>query len=134
MTLSPEEVVFVGDTLTDIETGKQAGSMSMRSHRFCTKTELSERKPRRILKNLKELLRAVEGLFIVKAPFFSPCALRSITTACPEIDPMSTTALIPKWPHARPPLNGDSAHPNLETKRFVTPNLIFSTVSPIEKF
>ena len=25
MTLSPEEVVFVGDTLTDIETGKQAG-------------------------------------------------------------------------------------------------------------
>jgi phosphoglycolate phosphatase len=67
MGLSPEEVVFVGDTLTDIETGKQAGvDVYALPTGFNTKIELSERTPRHILKNLKELLRAVEGLFIVK--------------------------------------------------------------------
>jgi 2-hydroxy-3-keto-5-methylthiopentenyl-1-phosphate phosphatase len=66
MTLSPEDVVFVGDTLTDIETGKQAGvDVYALPTGFYTKTELSEGKPKRIMKNLKELLLAIEGLFIV---------------------------------------------------------------------
>jgi 2,3-diketo-5-methylthio-1-phosphopentane phosphatase/HAD superfamily hydrolase (TIGR01509 family) len=62
MNLAPREVVFVGDTLTDIETGKQAGvDVYALPTGFYSKTELSQRKPRRILKNLKELLQAVEG-------------------------------------------------------------------------
>jgi HAD superfamily hydrolase (TIGR01509 family) len=62
MNLAPREVVFVGDTLTDIETGKQAGvDVYALPTGFYSKTELSQRKPRRILKDLKEFLRAVEG-------------------------------------------------------------------------
>jgi phosphoglycolate phosphatase len=62
MNLAQREVVFVGDTLTDIETGKQAGvDVYALPTGFYSKTELSQRKPRRILKNLKELLQAVEG-------------------------------------------------------------------------
>jgi hypothetical protein len=74
MTLSPEEVVFVGDTLTDIETGRQAGvDVYSLPTGFYTKTELSEGKPRRILKNLKELLLAVDGLFVVKPVLLTLC-------------------------------------------------------------
>jgi phosphoglycolate phosphatase-like HAD superfamily hydrolase len=60
MTLSPEEVVFVGDTLTDIETGKQAGvDVYALPTGFYSKIELAEQKPRRILKSLKELNQVV---------------------------------------------------------------------------
>jgi len=63
MNLSPEEVVFVGDTLTDIETGKEAGvDVYALSTGFCSKIELSGKKPRRILKSLKELSQVVENI------------------------------------------------------------------------
>jgi phosphoglycolate phosphatase len=56
MSLSPEDVVFVGDTLTDIETGKEAGvDVYALPTGFHSKKELSRKKPRRILRNLKEL-------------------------------------------------------------------------------
>jgi 2-hydroxy-3-keto-5-methylthiopentenyl-1-phosphate phosphatase len=64
MNLSPQEVVFVGDTLTDIETGKQAGvDVYALATGFYSKIELAEKKPRRILKSLKELNRVVENIF-----------------------------------------------------------------------
>jgi 2-hydroxy-3-keto-5-methylthiopentenyl-1-phosphate phosphatase len=60
MGLLPEEVVFVGDTLTDVDTGKQAGvDVYALPTGFHSKMELSQRKPRRILKNLKELTQIV---------------------------------------------------------------------------
>jgi 2-hydroxy-3-keto-5-methylthiopentenyl-1-phosphate phosphatase len=60
MILPPEEVVFVGDTLTDIETGKQAGvDVYALPTGFYSKIELAEQKPRRILKSLKELNQVV---------------------------------------------------------------------------
>jgi 2-hydroxy-3-keto-5-methylthiopentenyl-1-phosphate phosphatase len=63
MGLSPQEVIFVGDTPTDIETGKQAGvDVYALPTGFYSKKELSREKPRRILKNLKELLQVVEGI------------------------------------------------------------------------
>lgn len=63
MNLSPEEVVFVGDTLTDIETGKQAGvDVYALPTGFYSKIELAEKKPRRILKSLKELIRVVTNI------------------------------------------------------------------------
>jgi len=56
MGLPPEEVVFVGDTLTDIETGKEAGiDVYALPTGFHTRKELSQKKPKRILRNLKEL-------------------------------------------------------------------------------
>jgi phosphoglycolate phosphatase len=56
MGLSPEEVVFVGDTITDIETAKQAGVDAYALPTgFHSKKELSGKKPKRILINLKEL-------------------------------------------------------------------------------
>ncbi len=56
MQLLPEDVVFVGDTLSDIDTGKQAGvDVYALPTGFHSKMELSQKKPRRILKNLKEL-------------------------------------------------------------------------------
>lgn len=62
MNLPPEEVIFVGDTLTDIDTGKQAGvDVYALSTGFHSKAELAHKKPRRILKNLNELIRVVEG-------------------------------------------------------------------------
>jgi 2-hydroxy-3-keto-5-methylthiopentenyl-1-phosphate phosphatase len=62
MNLPPEEVIFVGDTLTDIETGKQAGvDVYALPTGFHSKMELSQGKPRRILKNLKELVQVIEG-------------------------------------------------------------------------
>ena len=64
MNLSPEEVIFVGDTLTDIETGKAAGvDVYALPTGFFSKKELSQKKPRRILVNLKELIQVVEGIF-----------------------------------------------------------------------
>jgi 2-hydroxy-3-keto-5-methylthiopentenyl-1-phosphate phosphatase len=61
MDLSPEEVIFVGDTLTDIETGKQAGvDVYALPTGFYSKMELSEKKPRRILRNLEELNHIVD--------------------------------------------------------------------------
>jgi phosphoglycolate phosphatase len=48
MSLSPEEVIFVGDTLTDIETGKQARvDVYALSTGFHSKKELSRGKPKR---------------------------------------------------------------------------------------
>jgi len=62
MDLFPEEIIFVGDTLTDIETGKQAGvDVYALPAGFYSKMELSEKKPRRILKNLKELNQIVDN-------------------------------------------------------------------------
>ena len=62
MSLSPEEVVFVGDTLTDIETGKEAGvDVYALPTGFYSKTELSQKRPKRILRNLKELIQVVEN-------------------------------------------------------------------------
>jgi phosphoglycolate phosphatase len=61
MNLNPEEVVFVGDTLTDIDTGKQAGvDVYALPTGFYSKIELSQKRPKRILNNLKELVQVVE--------------------------------------------------------------------------
>jgi 2-hydroxy-3-keto-5-methylthiopentenyl-1-phosphate phosphatase len=57
MGLLPEDVVFVGDTLSDIDTGKQAGvDVYALPTGFHSKLDLSQGKPKRILKNLKELI------------------------------------------------------------------------------
>ena len=57
MGLPPKDVVFVGDTLTDIDTGQQAGvDVYALPTGFHSKMELSQGKPKRILKNLKELM------------------------------------------------------------------------------
>jgi 2-hydroxy-3-keto-5-methylthiopentenyl-1-phosphate phosphatase len=64
MDLFPEEAIFVGDTLTDIETGKQAGvDVYALPTGFHSKKELAQGKPRRLLRNLQELGR------IAKHPF-----------------------------------------------------------------
>jgi len=61
MGLPPEEVVFVGDTLTDIETGKEAGvDVYALPTGFHTRKELSQKKPKRILKSLKELTNLLD--------------------------------------------------------------------------
>ena len=60
--LSAEDSIFVGDTLTDIETGKQAGvDVYALPTGFFSKKELSQPKPRRILRNLEELVRVVKN-------------------------------------------------------------------------
>ena len=57
MDLPPEDVLFVGDSLEDIQAGKQAGvdvyALPTGIH---SKTELSRGRPKRILKNLSELI------------------------------------------------------------------------------
>jgi 2,3-diketo-5-methylthio-1-phosphopentane phosphatase/HAD superfamily hydrolase (TIGR01509 family) len=64
MHVSPEQAIFVGDTLTDIETGKQAGiDVYALPTGFHSKEELSQGKPRRLLKNLQELVRVVKNPF-----------------------------------------------------------------------
>jgi len=64
MSLSPKQAVFVGDTLTDIETGKQAGvDVYALPTGFHSKKELSQGKPRRLLKNLQELVQVVKNPF-----------------------------------------------------------------------
>jgi 2,3-diketo-5-methylthio-1-phosphopentane phosphatase/HAD superfamily hydrolase (TIGR01509 family) len=69
MGLSQEEAVFVGDTLTDIETGKQAGvDVYALPTGFHSKFELSKGKPKRILKNLKELIQVFETQFSSSPP------------------------------------------------------------------
>jgi len=61
MELRPEEVIFVGDTLTDIETGKEAGvDVYALTTGFHSREELSQRRPKRILKHLKELIRLLD--------------------------------------------------------------------------
>lgn len=71
MDLSPEEVVFVGDTLTDIETGQQAGvDVYALPTGFHSKLELSQQKPKRILKNLNELLQLVNPISSPRPPVF----------------------------------------------------------------
>jgi 2-hydroxy-3-keto-5-methylthiopentenyl-1-phosphate phosphatase len=60
MNLLPEDVVLVGDTLTDIEAGKKAGvDVYALPTGFHSKIELSQGKPRRILKNLEELTQLI---------------------------------------------------------------------------
>jgi phosphoglycolate phosphatase-like HAD superfamily hydrolase len=62
MNLPSEEAIFVGDTLTDIETGKQAGvDVYALPTGFHSKKELSQGKPRRLLKNLQELVQVVKN-------------------------------------------------------------------------
>ena len=62
MHLPPEEAIFVGDTLTDIETGKQAGvDVYVLPTGFYSKKELSQGKPRRLLKNLQDLIPLVKN-------------------------------------------------------------------------
>lgn len=61
MEIPPEEAVFVGDTLTDIETGKKAGvDVYALPTGFHTRQELSQQKPKRILRSLKELVDLVQ--------------------------------------------------------------------------
>jgi 2-hydroxy-3-keto-5-methylthiopentenyl-1-phosphate phosphatase len=74
MRLPPEDVVFVGDTLTDIDTGKQASvDVYALPTGFHSKMELSQKKPRRILKNLKELTQIVASKEPDRiSPLFSP--------------------------------------------------------------
>jgi phosphoglycolate phosphatase len=62
MDLPPEEAIFVGDTLTDIETGKQARvDVYSLPTGFHSKKELSQGKPKRLLKNLQELVRVAKN-------------------------------------------------------------------------
>jgi 2,3-diketo-5-methylthio-1-phosphopentane phosphatase/HAD superfamily hydrolase (TIGR01509 family) len=62
MNLPPEKVIFVGDTLTDIQTGKQAGiDVYALPTGFYSKKELSRGKPKRLLKNLQELVRVMDN-------------------------------------------------------------------------
>jgi len=62
MALRPEEAIFVGDTLTDIQTGKQAGvDVYALPTGFHSKKELSQIKPRRLLKDLWDLVHAVKN-------------------------------------------------------------------------
>ena len=61
MDLPPENVVYVGDTLTDIETGKQAGvDVYALPTGYDSKKELARGRPKRILRNLKEIVHRVE--------------------------------------------------------------------------
>jgi 2,3-diketo-5-methylthio-1-phosphopentane phosphatase/HAD superfamily hydrolase (TIGR01509 family) len=69
MNLSPQDAVFVGDTLTDIETGKQAGvDVYALATGFHSGLELSAGKPKRILQNLGQLPRAVIPLSSLRRP------------------------------------------------------------------
>jgi 2,3-diketo-5-methylthio-1-phosphopentane phosphatase/HAD superfamily hydrolase (TIGR01509 family) len=61
MDLPPEEVIYVGDTLTDIETGKQAGvDVYALPTGYDSKKELARARPKRILRNLKEIVDRVK--------------------------------------------------------------------------
>jgi 2,3-diketo-5-methylthio-1-phosphopentane phosphatase/HAD superfamily hydrolase (TIGR01509 family) len=62
MNVPSEGSIFVGDTLTDIETGKEAGvDVYALPTGFCSKKDLSQAKPRRLLRNLEELIRLVKN-------------------------------------------------------------------------
>jgi 2-hydroxy-3-keto-5-methylthiopentenyl-1-phosphate phosphatase len=62
MNLPAEDVVFVGDTPSDVETGKHAGvDVYALPTGFHSKTELSEARPKRILRTLDELMDLIAG-------------------------------------------------------------------------
>jgi phosphoglycolate phosphatase-like HAD superfamily hydrolase len=62
MNLPPEKAIFIGDTLTDIETGNQAGiDVYALPTGFYSKKELSRGKPKRLLKNLQDLVRVAKN-------------------------------------------------------------------------
>jgi len=62
MLLPPEEAIFVGDTLTDIEAGKEAGIDTYALPTgFHSKEDLSRGTPKRMLRHLKELTRVVRN-------------------------------------------------------------------------
>ena len=62
MNLSPEKAIFVGDTPTDIDAGKQTGiDVYALPTGFFSVKELSQEKPRRLLKNLYELVGLVKN-------------------------------------------------------------------------
>ena len=62
MQLSTDETIFVGDTLTDIETGKEAGIDTYALPTgFHSKEELLRGTPKRILRHLRELTRLVRN-------------------------------------------------------------------------
>jgi len=62
MDLPSEEAIFVGDTLTDIETGKQAQvDVYPLPTGFHSREELSRGKPKRLLKNLRELVQVAKN-------------------------------------------------------------------------
>ncbi len=62
MGLPMEDAIFVGDTPTDIETGKEAGIDTYALPTgFHSKKELSQGTPKRILKHLRELPRLVKN-------------------------------------------------------------------------
>jgi len=62
MQLPMEEAIFVGDTLTDIETGKEAGIDTYALPTgFHSKEELSRGTPKRMLRHLRELTRLVKN-------------------------------------------------------------------------
>ncbi|MGZ3523731.1 MAG: MtnX-like HAD-IB family phosphatase [Thermodesulfobacteriota bacterium] len=62
MQLPSEEAIFVGDTLTDIETGKEAGIDTYALPTgFHSKEELSRGTPKRMLRNLGDLTRVVKN-------------------------------------------------------------------------
>jgi phosphoglycolate phosphatase len=62
MELPLEEAIFVGDTLTDIEAAKQArvDAYGLPTG-FHSKKELSQAKPKRLLKNLQELVQVAKN-------------------------------------------------------------------------
>jgi len=69
MEMPPEDVVFVGDTLTDIETGKRAGvDVYALATGFHSGLELSAGKPKRILRRLGELPGAIIPLPALRRP------------------------------------------------------------------
>jgi 2-hydroxy-3-keto-5-methylthiopentenyl-1-phosphate phosphatase len=62
MDLLPEHAIFVGDSPTDIQTGKQARvDVYALPTGFHSKKELSEGKPKRLLRNLQELAKVVKN-------------------------------------------------------------------------
>ncbi len=61
--LHASDVVFVGDTLTDIKTGQLAGvDVYALPTGFHSRKELSAAQPKRILKSLAELEKLIDGL------------------------------------------------------------------------
>jgi HAD superfamily hydrolase (TIGR01549 family) len=64
MNLPAKDVIFVGDTLTDIETGQHAEvDVYAIPTGFNSKMEISQAKPKRLLKNLQELVQVVKNPF-----------------------------------------------------------------------
>jgi len=61
LNLTASDVVFVGDTLTDIETGQQAGvDVYALPTGFHSKKELSAAQPKRILRSLADLVKLID--------------------------------------------------------------------------